>query len=436
MITLTENDNHFVTFCKDTNRENDKKLKNLRRFQTKNTDSFLKLKFWIIKDEEFAKKLGIDTTAELGDLYVIKECNEINQLESTVKVGGKDIYCKKVTNILDTSKATELYIDIVSIALAFPIIVHDFMAFAQLFTKYQSPSIIVYCDKNHPDYHKILAETYKARQGFPLQLNKKNTTENPNRDLKHNLLFIVSTQPMLIPLLKLTSKKPRVLLAYPEHDNNDVIDLRDKYWKNLKKIDGLSTEEFYKRVAEKPHTTTEDENERESVKAKFSEDRFKFTKVHSFKGEITAEHITQFIEAAQKNKLKPFFESEEIPEQLNSERVVGEDFKKKVLQSKHDCVVYLEHPNPNENRGYAKKYEKFVQSHKSGDVKFYRISDINETDVFKLTNYQSPTVLYFKQGSKATPVELDIRRDLVKGAQYQKAAERLQEFINKNSATE
>jgi hypothetical protein len=71
MITMTEHDNHFIVYCKELNKEVHKKLKNLRRFQTKNTDSFLKLKFWILSDEDLAKQLGIDTEA-FGDLYVAK----------------------------------------------------------------------------------------------------------------------------------------------------------------------------------------------------------------------------------------------------------------------------------------------------------------------------------------------------------------------------
>ena len=64
--------------------------------------------------------------------------------------------------------------------------------------------------------------------------------------------------------------------------------------------------------------------------------RFKFSKTHSFTGKITAEKIKDFVEAAQKNKLKPFFESEELPEETYAERTVGEDFKKKVLQTPED----------------------------------------------------------------------------------------------------
>jgi len=71
MITMTENDNHFIVYSKDSSKENNKRLKNLRRFQTKNTDQFLKLKFWILRDEVLAKQLGIDTES-FGDLYIVK----------------------------------------------------------------------------------------------------------------------------------------------------------------------------------------------------------------------------------------------------------------------------------------------------------------------------------------------------------------------------
>ena len=49
----------------------------MRRFQTKNTDAFLKMKFWIIRNEELAKQLGIDSSSEMGDLYLIRAVEDI-----------------------------------------------------------------------------------------------------------------------------------------------------------------------------------------------------------------------------------------------------------------------------------------------------------------------------------------------------------------------
>jgi len=434
MITLTGQDNHFVVFSKEKSKESDKKLKNMRRFQTKNTDAFLKLKYWILRDENFAKKLGIDTEGAIGDLYLIKECTKSNMLDATVNLDGKEIHVKKVNNISDVTQSTKLYIDIVSIVLAFPVVVHDFMTFAQFYTKYQSPAIIIYCDKNHPDYEKILAEAHKSRREFSLKLIQKDSKGNPNKDLDHNLLYIVSTQPMLIPLLKLADKSPRVILAIPEHDSSDVIDLRDNYWKHIQKIDGFSKDAFFKKVEDKSYMQESDEDKRESAKAKFSEDRFKLSKNYSFSGEITAKAIRNLINNVKENKAPYFFESEVTPETTYAERIVGEDFKKKIMLSQHDCVLLVEHPHDDENKNYAEKYERFVKNNKDKTkaVKFYRMSDINESDVFKVSNYDSPTVLYFKKGSKESPTELDIKRDLALKSTNKQAWKRLEQFVFKN----
>ena len=101
MISQTENDNHFIMFWKDFSKENKRKLKNFRRFQTKNTDAFLKIRFWYIKNEELAKRLGINTDGEIGDMYFLKEWTKYNQLKATVIIDEKEFYVHKVNNISD-----------------------------------------------------------------------------------------------------------------------------------------------------------------------------------------------------------------------------------------------------------------------------------------------------------------------------------------------
>ena len=174
------------------------------------------------------------------------------------------MYIKLITFLIQ-SKVAEYHVELISIALSFPIIVHDFMSFAKLHSKYNTPSLIVYCDKDNPSYSSILSEVFKARQNMPLILNEKKAKEspNPNRNIKENLLFIVSTNKMLIPLMKLSSSKPRAILSIPEYDNNDVIDLRDKYWKDLKRIEGYTKDDFYKLVAEKPYLKEKNQDDRE-----------------------------------------------------------------------------------------------------------------------------------------------------------------------------
>lgn len=247
---------------------------------------------------------------------------------------------------------------------------------------------------------------------------------------------------MLIPILKLANKtKPRALIVLPEHDKNDILDLRDNYWKNLTKIDGVEAQEFYRRCSDKSlQDSAKDEDEKESVKMKYSHDRFQFTKTFSIAGQLTEDRLNQFIDLVQKNKygllftnsynfrMKPFFESEEPLKPTFSERVVGEDFKKKIAQSSHDCVLLLEHPLEEENREYVAKYEQYVQNHPTTAVKFYSMKSFNESDVFKagklflfyiiyavdMDKYHIPSVLYFKGGLKSEPKVLDIKKDLVK----------------------
>lgn len=50
-----ENDFHLVTYIDDyKNAEGMKKLKNFRKFHTKNTDKFFHFKYWIVEDKELA----------------------------------------------------------------------------------------------------------------------------------------------------------------------------------------------------------------------------------------------------------------------------------------------------------------------------------------------------------------------------------------------
>ncbi len=50
-----ENDLHIVTYIDDyRNAEAMKKLKNFRKFHTKNTDKYFHFKYWIVEDKELA----------------------------------------------------------------------------------------------------------------------------------------------------------------------------------------------------------------------------------------------------------------------------------------------------------------------------------------------------------------------------------------------
>lgn len=97
-------------------------------------------------------------------------------------------------------------------------------------------------------------------------------------------------------------------------------------------------------------------------------------------------------------------------------------------------MVFVEHPTATQNRGYDHKYERYVKTRAGDSVKFYRIKDFNECEVFKLRNYASPTVLYFRAGAKATPAELDIRQDMAANSSLKEAFGRLDAFVRDNAS--
>ena len=55
------------------NDESIKKLKNFRKFNTKNTDKFFHFKYWVVDSPELAAQLKIDSTPEnIGDVYLVR----------------------------------------------------------------------------------------------------------------------------------------------------------------------------------------------------------------------------------------------------------------------------------------------------------------------------------------------------------------------------
>ncbi len=56
-----------------------KKLKNFRKFHTKNTDKFFHFKFWLLEDPALAEKLKVSTNVEdIGDVYLLRQSSVFN----------------------------------------------------------------------------------------------------------------------------------------------------------------------------------------------------------------------------------------------------------------------------------------------------------------------------------------------------------------------
>ncbi len=62
--------------------------------------------------------------------------------------------------------------------------------------------------------------------------------------------------------------------------------------------------------------------------------------------------LTAFVELAQKGEIPMYFESQKLKPQKFSEKVVGEDFEKRVIDRKdRDALVLVYHPITEKNRG-------------------------------------------------------------------------------------
>jgi len=62
---------------------------------------------------------------------------------------------------------------------------------------------------------------------------------------------------------------------------------------------------------------------------------------------------------------------------------VGEDFEKRVLSSKKDSLILIEHPLKEKNRGIVEEFELFASVNKFDNVTLGRYNGINECEKFK-----------------------------------------------------
>lgn len=79
------------------NEESLRKLKNFRKFHTKNTDKFFHLKYWIIDNKELAEKLHIDTSEEsIGNTYLVRQSSVFNDYKSNTFICDYGFYSEKI----------------------------------------------------------------------------------------------------------------------------------------------------------------------------------------------------------------------------------------------------------------------------------------------------------------------------------------------------
>ena len=132
-MSLTENDFNYCVYMPDSEEDAVKRLKNMRRFNTKNTDNYLKIRYWLVKDETVARSVGIDTQNGVGELFLIRECTPSNGLKPNKEICSTKFRVKKFKTEMNKPAAT--YTRIMGEVFKNPIVVNDFMSFALLHQK-------------------------------------------------------------------------------------------------------------------------------------------------------------------------------------------------------------------------------------------------------------------------------------------------------------
>lgn len=65
---------------------------------------------------------------------------------------------------------------------------------------------------------------------------------------------------------------------------------------------------------------------------------------------VNFEKMVQFVKATVNGETPLYWETEKTPKVHHTLKIVGEDFEKRVLDSKTDCLILVTHPVKEKNR--------------------------------------------------------------------------------------
>lgn len=137
-----------------------------------------------------------------------------------------------------------------------------------------------------------------------------------------------------------------------------------------------------------------------------------------------------------------------MPKERFSQKVVGEDFEKRLLDSKKDAILLIQHPIKEKNSQLVEQYEElaFFDKNKpeNSNLIFARYNGVNEAATFK-SPAKLPALVYFKrplnEKGEATGEEKEIitfegvNELLLKSTKEHEVHERIRQFIHKCRAS-
>jgi len=169
-------------------------------------------------------------------------------------------------------------------------------------------------------------------------------------------------------------------------------------------------------------------NKKDTAKLIYSPDRFKMQKMHATSS-LFADQIVQFVKECLNGESKHWWESEKVPAQKWSQKVVGEDFKVKVWDSKQPVLALITHHH--KNGDLEAKFEELARQGIEG-VKCVRVRGVNENEVYRWPS-KLPALVLFKKGSEGVePVQYEgVEKELLKKTSSEETQERVKEFVKR-----
>ena len=117
---------------------------------------------------------------------------------------------------------------------------------------------------------------------------------------------------------------------------------------------------------------------------------------------MTSAGLLDFMGKSQSGERELYFRNETDKwSNKHSAKLVGEEFEKRVIETKRDALVLIFHPLAEKNRGLKAKFEHFCEVAKAEgcDLFLARYNGVNESEVFKNPK-KLPALVLFKQSAE------------------------------------
>ncbi|EGR32155.1 prolyl 4- beta polypeptide, putative, partial [Ichthyophthirius multifiliis] len=135
---------------------------------------------------------------------------------------------------------------------------------------------------------------------------------------------------------------------------------------------------------------------------------------YKFEEKFTEKEILNFIQNFKNGKLQRFLKSQDIPEPNPEEKVVtlvGKNFKQVVLDGKQDVLVEFYAPWCGHCKALAPKYESIAKQLAHNKNLIIAKVDSTSNDIPGIVIQSFPTIKFFKNSSKDTPIDYDGKRE-------------------------